>query len=126
MNKVTMTVNYGTIKGMLVNLPTTYTCMDLLRCWVTGYIKYMTTNCICSEECLISSIGASNARTALDEGIKQRCEDINVKEHFLNHMSDKNWRYEILRQRLGERAAFTDLHGEEKAAKFAEICGFAD
>jgi len=120
-----LTVNYGTIKGMEVEIEPTMNCIDLLRSWVKSHIKYMTVdcNCICNTEVLVNSIGASFSRKALIEGLGQRLTG-NALSVFVEHMTDENWRFEVIRQREGERAAFTDRHGAEIAQRFADMVGF--
>jgi len=118
-----VTVNYGTINGMTVDIMPNMHCIELLRAWVKGFIRHMTENCICDNTVLISSIGKSNAMNALIEGLKERIKDEKTLEVFIDHMTDANWRYEVIRQRDGEKAAFADMFGAEKAEK-AELLGF--
>lgn len=120
-NKVV--VNYGTIKSMEVELPAEgYNCIELLKAWVSGFIKYMTENSVVSDDVLISSIGKSHAHEALILGIKERINDNDkMRNTFLNHVSDNNWRFEVIRQRRGIEAAIIDMHGEEIGKKLIEL-----
>ena len=111
-------VDYGTIKGMVVELPDEgYTCIALLEAWVRGFIAYMTSGSLVSDDVLCSSIGKSNALAALVAGIEQRtAAGSDARKLFLDYVTDeKNWRFEVIKQRRGVHAAFAACYGKEVA-----------
>ena len=122
---VTLSVNYGTINGMKVELPTSgYNCAELLSAWIKGFIKHMTNNAIVSDDVLISSIGTRFAKEALMLGIKERVTDNpRARDAFLSYVTDDNWRFEVIKQRRGRRAAMVDRFGEEMTSRIEAIEG---
>lgn len=112
-------VDYGTIRGMVVELPDEgYNCMTLLTAWVKGFIAYMTSSGLVSDDVLCSSIGKSNAFAALVAGIEERtAPDSEARRVFLRHITDEEWRFEVLKQRRGVRVAFADRFGADFAKK---------
>lgn len=116
-------VDYGTIKGMVVELPSTFTCMELLSAWVAAFISHMTTNAIVSDDVLCSSIGQKNAMEALVAGIEERlAEGSPERRLFIDYIKEPGrWRFEVLRQRRGNYAAFEDSFGKECAQKAVEL-----
>jgi len=116
------TVDYGTIKGMVVELPEGgFNTVELLRAWVAGFIAYMTANALVSDEVLCSSIGKSNALAALIAGVEERLPEGEQRKNFVTYCSSpENWRSEVIRQRRGVRAAFADRFGEELTKRAVE------
>ena len=110
-----MNVEYGTIH-MVVDMPIgPINPAELLQVWIKAFINYMTTttNCICSDEVLCSSIGQSNALAALIAGIDERIKDEPTKKFYIEHMTSENWDFEVIKQRRGIEAALINRFGTE-------------
>ena len=110
--KMKTIVNYNSIKDMEVEIknPLSDALVHVVGAFMQGFadawVKYATKNAIVSDECLISSIGASNVREALkiglleriiDRGYEKGSEVYNLTVDQLD--SDMGWHMSVLKAR---------------------------
>ena len=105
-------VNYNSIKDMEVEIknPLSDRVIHVVDAFMQGFanawVKYATKNAIVSDECLISSIGASNVREALKIGLLERIIDrgyekgSEVYELAVEQLDcDMGWQVNVLKAR---------------------------
>jgi len=77
-----------------------------------------------TDEILWSSIGHSSAKRAMIAGLKEIIINEKVLEGFLYDLEDdSNWRWEVLKQRRGIKAAVCDRFGEKLGTRMIEEFG---
>jgi hypothetical protein len=118
-NGMKVTVDYGTIRGMVVELPEQANVFDVVEAFATAYVKYTMGSGLVSDEVLFSSIGESNTRKAMRGGVEQRLspEDYETVKDVL--FNDDLWKLAVLKARYGKEQGelkFIALDPESPAA----------